>query len=158
MRLINLPKERPMPTQVSDAPGSIAEAEIRALIDSIHQAHLEKNAEALGEPYTQDAVIFDLSPPLAHRGIAVEPTQPWLDSWATPIELESRDLEITASGGFAFGHSFLRMRGIKKFADRPVDFWMRETFCCERKADGWRIVHEHISVPFLHGRQPSAGL
>jgi ketosteroid isomerase-like protein len=137
-----------MPTAVSSTHTSIAEAEIRALIDCIHEAHHEKDAAAIAEPYAADAVLFDLSPPLAHHGVTIERKQPWLDTWNTPIELESRDLKITVSGDSAFGYGFLRMQGTKKFADRPVDFWMRATYCFERKPDGWRIVHEHTSVPF----------
>jgi ketosteroid isomerase-like protein len=137
-----------MATATFDRSLSIAEAEIRALIDSIHEAHHEKDAAAIAEPYASDAVIFDLSPPLAHPGVSIERKQPWLDSWETPIELESRDLNLTVNGDYAFGHGFLRMRGTKKFADRPVDFWMRATYCFERKTNGWRIVHEHTSVPF----------
>jgi ketosteroid isomerase-like protein len=40
------------------------------------------------------------------------------------------------------------MRGTKKGTDFPIDFWMRETLCLQRVAGGWRIVHEHTSVPF----------
>jgi PhnB protein len=29
-----------------------------------------------------------------------------------------------------------------------VNFWMRETLCLARRGSGWRIVHEHTSVPF----------
>jgi ketosteroid isomerase-like protein len=127
---------------------SIAEAEIRALIDSIHEAHHQKDAAAIAEPYAWDAVIFDLSPPLAHPGVTVERKQPWLDSWDTPIELESRDLKVTVSGDSAFGYGFLRMSGTPRMAGRPVDFWMRATYCFQRTAQGWQIVHEHTSVPF----------
>ncbi|HEY1647437.1 MAG TPA: nuclear transport factor 2 family protein [Terracidiphilus sp.] len=137
-----------MSTAVQSTHMSIAEAEIWALLDFVQEAHHAKDAAAIAEPYAADAVIFDLSPPLAHPGVSIERKQPWLDSWDTPIELESRDLKITVSGDAAFGHGLLRMRGTKKFADRPVDFWMRATYCFERGADGWRIVHEHTSVPF----------
>jgi ketosteroid isomerase-like protein len=42
----------------------------------------------------------------------------------------------------------MRMTGKKKGADQGVSFWMRETVCLERGDGGWRIVHEHASVPF----------
>ncbi|MGA7340180.1 MAG: nuclear transport factor 2 family protein [Terracidiphilus sp.] len=136
-----------MSTAVQSAPVSIAEAEIRALIDSIHQAHHDKNAAAIAAPYAPDAAIFDLSPPLAHPGVTVERKQPWLDTWETPLELEIRNLKITVSGDTAFGHGFLRMSGTK--AGGPeIDFWMRATYAFERAAGAWRIVHEHTSVPF----------
>ena len=64
------------------------------------------------------------------------------------MDIESRDLEVTVSGDFAFCHGYLRMRGTKKRAEGAVDFWMRETLCLERRGSGWRIVHEHTSVPF----------
>ena len=39
--------------------------------------------------------------------------------------------------------------GRKKGADHDVDFWMRETLCLARDNEaGWKIVHEHTSVPF----------
>jgi ketosteroid isomerase-like protein len=137
-----------MPSDRESSRVSIAEAEIRALLNAIHEAHHSKDAAAIAAPYIPDAVIFDLSPPLAHPGVKVERKQPWLDSWETPIELESRNLKITVSGDHAFGYGFLRMSGTPKAAGRQVDFWMRATYCFERRADEWRIVHEHTSVPF----------
>lgn len=137
-----------MPNVVQSSSVSIAEAEIRALLDLIDEAHHNKDAAAIAAPYATDAVIFDLSPPLAHPGVKVERKQPWLDSWETPIELEPHNVKITVSGDHAFGYGFLRMSGTPKSAGRHVDFWMRATYCFERKADGWHIVHEHTSVPF----------
>ena len=40
------------------------------------------------------------------------------------------------------------MDGLKKGADHPVSFWMRETLCLERAGGEWRMVHEHAWVPF----------
>ena len=53
-----------------------------------------------------------------------------------------------AAGDTAFAHGYMRMTGRKKGADHDVDFWMRETLCLARNGAGWRIVHEHTSVPF----------
>ncbi|HUA92615.1 MAG TPA: nuclear transport factor 2 family protein [Terracidiphilus sp.] len=137
-----------MPTVVHNTHVSIAEAEIRELLDSIFQAHHDKTAAAIAAPYAPNAAIFDLSPPLAHPGVTLERMQPWLDSWETPIDLEFRNLRITVDGEHAYGHGFLRMLGTKKGADHPVDFWMRATYCFAHGRNGWSIVHEHTSVPF----------
>jgi ketosteroid isomerase-like protein len=137
-----------MSATVQNAQVSIAESEIVALIDSLHQAHHDKNAAGIAAAYTPDAPIFDLSPPLAQDGAKIERKQPWLDTWDGPIDLASRDLKITVSGDTAFGHGFLRMTGTPKAAGRQIDFWMRATYCFERKSGAWRIVHEHTSVPF----------
>ena len=124
------------------------EAAIKALIAGVHKAHYDKDAAAIAAPFTSDAAIFDLSPPLAHRGMNVAEKEAWLDTWIGPIECESRDLNITVSGDSAFCHGYFRLAGTPKMAGRRVDFWMRATVCLAREHDGWRIVHEHTSVPF----------
>ncbi len=124
------------------------EVEIRALIDRALKARHDKDAATIVAPYEKDAAVFSLAPPLTHHGVDRKQTQDWLDSWATPIDLEPRDFTVVVSGDIAFCHGFLRMTGTKKGAEGKVDFWMRETLCFERKLEAWRIVHEHTSVPF----------
>ncbi|MGD0832082.1 MAG: nuclear transport factor 2 family protein [Terracidiphilus sp.] len=124
------------------------EIAIQDLIATLHQANHDKNAEAFAAGFAPGAAIFSLAPPLVHHGIDLEEKQAWYDSWETPVEIESREFKITVSGDFAFGYGFLRMSGTKKGAERAVSFWMRETVCLERHGSGWRIVHEHTSVPF----------
>jgi len=123
-------------------------SDIRALIESIHQAHHNKDAAAIAAPYTRDAAVFNLAPPLSHRGVDLTEKQAWLDTWQGPIDCESRDLSITVSGDFAFCHGFYRLGGTPKAAGRPISFWMRATVCLSRENGAWQIVHEHTSVPF----------
>jgi uncharacterized protein (TIGR02246 family) len=124
------------------------EAAILAVIETLREANHHKDAEMFAAQFAPDAAIFNLAPPLVHHGIDLDEKAAWFDSWATPVEIESRDLKVTVSGDFAFVHGFLHMSGTKKGAERPVNFWMRETLCLERQGSGWRIVHEHTSVPF----------
>jgi ketosteroid isomerase-like protein len=124
------------------------ERRVRDAIAAVHRAHFTKDAVAIAAQYTEDATIFNLAPPLEHRGIDIGEKQAWLDSWETPIEIVPRDLNITVSGDFAFAHCFLEMRWTKKGAEGAVRFWMRETLAFERIRGSWRIVHEHTSVPF----------
>jgi ketosteroid isomerase-like protein len=124
------------------------EPDIRALIESFNQAHRDKDAAAIVAPYTPDAAVFDLAPPLAHRGVDLRQKQAWLDTWDGPIGRESRDFSITVTGDFAFCHGYYRLSGTPKAAGRSISFWMRATVCLSRSGDRWRIVHEHTSVPF----------
>lgn len=124
------------------------EADIRALVETIDKAHHSKDAAAVVAPYAQDAVVCDLAPPLCHRGTDLQAKQAWLDTWEGPIDRESRDLNLTVSGDFAFCHGFYRLGGTPKAAGRPISFWMRATVCLNRDGGAWRIVHEHTSVPF----------
>lgn len=141
-----------MPTTTLDATtkrqASKDEADIKALIEGIHRAHYDKEAGAIAAPFTADAAIFDLAPPLVHRGMNVAGKKAWLDTWDGPIECESRDLEVTVSGDSAFCHGYFRLAGTPKMAGQRVDFWMRSTVCLERMGTDWKIVHEHTSVPF----------
>jgi ketosteroid isomerase-like protein len=124
------------------------ESAILAVINAMKKARHDKNAWAIAAPYASDAAIFNLAPPLAHRGIDIAETQAWLDTWEGPIEIEPRDFHVTVSGNIAFCHGYMRMNGRKKGAEQRVSFWMRETLCLERVGGDWRIVHEHTSVPF----------
>jgi ketosteroid isomerase-like protein len=137
-----------MSTATLSVPVSVDEAAILALIDARHQAHHDKDGAAIAAGYAADAAVFNLAPPLTHHGVDVNEKQTWLDSWEGPVEIESRDFKLTVSGDFAFGHGYLRMSGTKKGQEAKVDFWMRSTLAFERQGDGWRIVHEHVSVPF----------
>jgi len=137
-----------MSTAALKSQASRDEADIRALVETFDKAFRNKDAAAIVAPYAQDAVVYDLAPPLCHRGMDLQAKQAWLDTWEGPIERESRDLEITVSGAFAFCHGFYRLGGTPKAAGRPISFWMRATVCLHRDAGAWRIVHEHTSVPF----------
>lgn len=124
------------------------EADILAVIDALLKANHDKDAAAFAAPFAPDAAVFNLAPPLVHHGIDLREKQAWLDSWATPVDIESRHLNVTVSGDLAICHGFLHLSGTKKGPEGQVSFWMRETLCLERKGGGWRIVHEHASVPF----------
>jgi ketosteroid isomerase-like protein len=124
------------------------DADIRELIENVHKAHHNKDAAAIVRPYAQDAALFTLAPPLSHRGMDLQEKKAWLDTWEGSVDCESRDLNITVSGDFAFCHGFFRLSGTPKAAGRQINFWMRATVCLHRDGDAWRIVHEHTSVPF----------
>jgi ketosteroid isomerase-like protein len=127
---------------------STDQASILALIEERRKAHHDKDAAGIAAPYAPDATIYDLAPPLAHHGIDLKEKQAWLDTWDGPIDLESRDFNVTVSGDYAFCHGYIQMTGSPKAASRQVSFWMRSTICLHREPDSWKIVHEHTSVPF----------
>jgi PhnB protein len=133
---------------VPNVSASDDEAAILEVVETMRRANHEKNAAEFAAQFATDAVIYNLAPPLVHHGVDVREKQAWLDSWSTPVSIQSRDLKVTVSGDFAFCHGYLRLNGTKKGTDIPVDFWMRETLCLERKGSGWQIIHEHTSVPF----------
>jgi ketosteroid isomerase-like protein len=137
-----------MSSTITKVPASKVEAEIRALIEAINKAHRNKDADAIVAPYTKDAVVCDLAPPLSHPGMDLQIKKVWLDTWEGPIDRKSYNFNIVVSDDFAFCHGFYWLSGTPKAAGRAISFWMRATLCLHHEGGAWRIVHEHTSVPF----------
>lgn len=127
--------------------------EIRAVIDRRRQALHDRDAAAFLATYAPAARVFDLAPPLAHdpdpEGVAA-----WIASWDGPIGNEAHEVAVTVAGGLAVAHGLERLTGSQD--GEPRDIWLRFTLVLERGADGWRIAHEHASVPFRKGVQLTA--
>jgi ketosteroid isomerase-like protein len=122
------------------------EARIRALIEQRAKALHARNAEGVIACRTADYRQFSLAPPLAHNSDA-NILNAWFATWEGPIGSEARDLQIVVSGEAAFSHGLSRMTGVKIDAEK-VDLWFRETLGFRKTGGGWKIAHEHTSVPF----------
>jgi uncharacterized protein (TIGR02246 family) len=121
-------------------------AEIDALFQELARAHADHDADAIAGAYTPDAVIFDLSPPLGHRGMTRDSVATWLAGWEGPIHIDAVDARLTVDGDLAFVSALNNMRGRQGGKDQ--DMWYRTTICLRRIGGRWRIVHDHSSVPF----------
>jgi len=123
------------------------ETAIRAVLKTVGQGHHDKDATTIGEQFAPDAVVFDLAPPLAprfdHQGLAA-----WLDTWDGPVAQEWRDLTVTTGGDLAFCHGLCKVTATTKSDGQRAEWWQRATVCLRRVDGGWKIVHEHTSVPF----------
>ncbi len=125
-----------------------AEAEIRDLFEARTRALAGKDAATLAAANDPDVVVFDAVAPFVHRGAeAAARKQEWLAAYRTGIGHEIRDLEIAASADLAFCHFLVRISGTM-VDGAEVGMWVRATSCLRRSDDGWKIVHEHASVPF----------
>ncbi|CAM3504646.1 YybH family protein [Stackebrandtia soli] len=128
--------------------GSNAESEIRELFDARTRAIADKDAAALAAANDGAIVVFDAVAPFVHRGAETNARkQQWLAAYRTGIGHEIRDLEITAGDDLAFCHFLVRISGTM-LDGTEVDMWVRATSCLRKRDDGWKIVHEHASVPF----------
>ena len=123
------------------------EAAIRSIIENTNDAHRALEAHAIVAPYEPDAVLFDLAPPLARR-IDAEQVAAWLATWDGPVVRSVRDLDISVGGDLAFATFFVHTSAVTRDTKEPAEWWARTTMCFERIEREWRIVHEHVSVPF----------
>ena len=125
-------------------------AAIRALIDKRTEALRAKNADGVGACQAPEVVSFSLAPPLRQTGDrsrAKEGLKAWFATWQGPLGYEVRDLSVTVGGEVAFCLGFVRISGIKT-EGKKEGVWARQTLCLEKLGGAWKIVHEHISVPF----------
>ena len=131
------------------------EAEIGQLLERRAAATRAKDADAATAAYADNVLTFDVVNPLQHRGVGNvrERTKQWFDTFDGPIEYEMRDVEISASDDSGFAHCLYRVSGILASGD-ALGMWVRATFCFRKLDTGWRIVHEHDSVPF----DPTTGM
>lgn len=121
------------------------ETAIRALFQRLQAAHAARDADAILACYAPDARLFELAPPLGRRGQHRAELQAWLDSWDEPVRLEEQGSELDIAGDLAVSTGYLHFEGAKGGEDQSL--WFRSTSVLRRAPDGWRIVHEHSSVP-----------
>ncbi|MEA5361211.1 nuclear transport factor 2 family protein [Amycolatopsis sp., V23-08] len=121
----------------------------RALIEGRVAAVAAKDLDALLACYAEDVTLFDAVGPLRDAGREAERTRlrEWFGAYRSAIELEIRDLEVVANGDVAFASYLFHVRGTM-LDGTDVAMWVRSTTGLRRGADGWKIVHEHSSVPF----------
>jgi len=125
-------------------------AQIRDLLEVFTRALHQRDSAAAIAPLAEDAVVFDLAPPLrmgpeaSHDPAILEA---WFATWTSPIASRSHDLEVAVGGDVAYAYGLQHLTGTK--ADGAVvDLWFRATACFRRDAGRWRITHMHNSVPF----------
>jgi ketosteroid isomerase-like protein len=125
------------------------DSEIRTQIDSWAAALRAKDVDALMSHYAPDAVTADLAPPLWNAGARTlrKNFEEWIASWAGPIEIEIRDVHVTAGDDVAFARSLNRIHGTR-IGNETTDLWVRATICFRRIGRAWKVEHEHVSVPF----------
>ena len=82
--------------------------------------------------------------------------QAWLDGWAGPVELTDDDLTVEVSGDLALCHGLIHTR-VRTRHGGEAGWWSRSTVALARRPGGWRVIHEHTSVPFhMDGRERAA--
>lgn len=125
------------------------EAEIRRLIAEWSAALEAKDVDALTANYTPESVLYDAIPPYKTVGKDAirESWSNCLPYFPETFKSEHRDITIHVSGDLAVVH------GLHHFIPTPADHpcgqnWMRVTVAFRRIGGQWKVVHEHVSVPF----------
>jgi ketosteroid isomerase-like protein len=128
-------------------PTTPQDTEIRKSIDALVQALRAKDIDALMTHYAPDILTFDLNPPLQVRGVGYRKNfELWFSSVQGPIDYETRDLHIAASGDVAFCYSLNHVKSTRTNGEK-ADYWVRVTSGLQKLNGRWLITHEHVSMP-----------
>lgn len=125
------------------------ERQIRQLLEDRLKATHAKDAATAMASSAHDILLFDLAPPLQHRGLDVnrKGLEDWFRTFTGPVGYELRDLSIAAGDEVAFAHGLARISGGRTDGTH-TDVWVRMTVCFRKVGGKWMIAHEHVSVPF----------
>ncbi|WP_033292996.1 YybH family protein [Amycolatopsis jejuensis] len=126
----------------------MSENEIRTLLAERTAAMHAKDPERLVAGYTDDAVKFDLAPPLRNTGASAEFLTQWFSSFGSPVSYTYHDEDITVSGDLAVVTALAKMSAVPQGMSEPFTLWFRSTLALRHTDSGWRIAHEHNSTPF----------
>lgn len=125
-----------------------SEDEIRSLIADWEDALRSRDLSLLLSFYGGDIVLFDVQPPFRTAGLSAvrELWEESLPLFPETFRIERRDLHIEADGATAFAHWLFRLSDCP--ADHPASqVWMRVSAGYRKRQGGWKIVHEHVSLP-----------
>jgi uncharacterized protein (TIGR02246 family) len=125
------------------------EAELREVIDRWLESFRSKDLASMLQHYAPDIVLFDVKPPLQHKGMEAyrKVWEDFLPCVAAPVDYTMHDQRIVASDDVAFCHS-LNHLGVTGSSGERHELWLRATVCLQKIAGQWQVKHEHVSVPY----------
>ena len=131
---------------------SADEAAVHAVLEAIARAVSAKNVEGMLAQCAPDLVTFDMVPPIRHEGAAAI-RDVWSKSLAgfePPLDYDFQQLHIEVGDDLSFARCLNRFGGTRTDGTQAVN-WLRCTFVLRRIDGRWKVVHEHVSVPFDMG-------
>ena len=125
------------------------ESAIKAVIDEMTAAVRAGDVEAMLAQCAPSIVIFDMVPPIKHEGEDAirDLWSKTFEPFQTPLEFDIKEVDITIGGNVAFARCFSRFGGARTDGKRVAN-WMRSTLGFQKMDSRWKIVHQHVSVPF----------
>jgi uncharacterized protein (TIGR02246 family) len=134
---------------MTTATTTLAEAQIRQLMDEFSAAVKARDLNRMLAPYAKDAVIFDAAPAKLSIGPEQYRThwQEFFDMLSGPISHETRDVSVAADGDLAVAHALAHCAGTQTNG-KPMEMWFRLSLAFRKVGGKWLVTHEHTSVPF----------
>jgi uncharacterized protein (TIGR02246 family) len=119
-------------------------------LDSYAAAVHAKDVDAFTALYDDNVHIYDSWGRWQYKGIDAWRSMAgeWFSSLGDErVQVEFNDVQSVAGEDVAFGHAAVTFAGISAEGERLRAMTNRFTMCLEKKNDGWKISHEHSSLP-----------
>jgi len=123
---------------------------LAAYADAVHA----KDVAAFVGLYDDDLHVFDLWQDWSLQGLAAwrAMAEGWFASLGDErVVVTAAQAQGHTEGDLAFGHAFLTYAAYAADGRRLRSLDNRISVAMRRTAAGWKVVHEHTSVPVEHG-------
>lgn len=126
----------------------VATDEVRAFLEGYFETICSQDVDRITAHYTPDIVSYDAIGQLSFDG-----REAYAAHWKTCMEMctaftfAPKDLVVVADAGVAAAHCLVECGGTGHDGQEHIG-WMRASIALRRAPEGWRIFHEHYSMPF----------
>jgi ketosteroid isomerase-like protein len=125
------------------------ETQVRDVLARLVTGMRAGDVEGLIARFTPDVVQYSLAPPLRQPDARdADGLAAWFGTFDGPVDYDLTDLEVFVGGDIAYGHGIARLTATPAGMTEPFTLWFRLTVGLRREAEGWKVEHEHQSVPF----------
>ncbi|WP_366556151.1 YybH family protein [Aquibaculum sediminis] len=124
------------------------QADAERFVADCLQAINSSDLDAIAAHYDEAVVAFDAIGPLQISG-----REAYLAHWKTCMEMcsnmsfEPHHLSVQASGDLLMAHCLANCVGADAEGN-PQSGWVRMSLAARKTPAGWRIIHDHFSLPF----------
>lgn len=123
---------------------------VTVTLDAYASAAKAQDVDAFVALYDDDVVVYDAWGHWEHSGIAAwrAMATEWFGSLGgETVEVEFSDVRTAVGSDVAFGHATVTYVGISAEGERLRAMTNRLTVNLRKGDGGWKIVHEHTSLP-----------
>lgn len=126
-----------------------AEQEVRQEFEAWLAAAARKDLDAVMTWLDDDIVSYEHDAPLQYRGAAAvrEVCRRGFEAMPGEFRWDIPDLQVLVSGDIAVTWGLNRMRA-RQPGQEAVESWSRGTRIFQRRSDGWKLIHQHVSYPY----------
>ncbi|TCM49437.1 nuclear transport factor 2 family protein [Kribbella sp. VKM Ac-2568] len=127
----------------TETPPAVAESEVREIHDQWSERTAAKDLDGLMEAIGDDVVSYEYGGPLQSVGkdAVREVCAAGLES-ADKVEMSIPELTVKARDDLAVAWGLTRI-----VVDGSEENWSRATRVFQRLDDGWKMIHQHLSLP-----------